>query len=90
MKYIDNELLEDAKTTLDKTKEGLITVTASESNEKNGKVDVVVTFDNGNSLITTINTDLEGAKKYYIGRSFNLGNGEKDTMAKAVKVEILK
>lgn len=47
---------------------------------------VKVTFSNGNSLITGINTDLQGAIAYYLGRYFNLGIIE-DDMQKAVKVE---
>lgn len=50
-------------------------------------IDVKVTFDDGNTLVTKINTDLEGAKKYYIGKDFNLGQGDQDKMAKAIKVE---
>jgi hypothetical protein len=53
------------------------------------KSNVKVIFDNGNSLQTTINVDLEGAKKYYLGKTFNLGNGEHDLMAKAIKVELV-
>ena len=49
-------------------------------------IDIKVTFDNGDHLNTGINADLEGAKKYYLGRYFNLGNGENDLMVKAVKV----
>lgn len=48
---------------------------------------VKVWFDNGNSLTTMINTDLTGAKAYYLGRFFNLGNGGNDVMTKAVLVE---
>lgn len=32
-----------------------------------------VTFDNNDSLVTEINTDLTGATKYYLGRTFNIG-----------------
>lgn len=50
-------------------------------------ITVKVKFDNNDSIITGINTDLEGAKSYYLERIFNLGSGENDLMAKAVLVE---
>ncbi len=49
-------------------------------------ISVKVTFQNGNSLTTSINTDLQGAKDYYINKFFNLGSVD-DDMQKAVKVE---
>ena len=52
-------------------------------------IEVKVTFEDGDSLTTQINTDLEGAKKYYLGKMFNLGV-EDDVMKKAVKVEEIK
>jgi hypothetical protein len=60
-----------------------------EAAKKNEMIDVKVTFANGSHLVTGINTDLEGAKKYYIGKTFNIGQGEKDKMTKAVKVELV-
>ena len=54
---------------------------------------VKVTFDNGDSLTTSMAAHLsdEDIKKYYAtGKSFNLGNGDKDKMAKVSNVEILK
>lgn len=54
------------------------------------RTDVKVTFDDGDHLNTGINLDLEGAKKYYLGNTFNLGIGPKDRMVKAVKVEEIK
>lgn len=50
------------------------------------RICVKVTFSNGNSLTTEINTDLEGAKKYYLNKYFNLGCVD-DNMQQAVKVE---
>ena len=47
---------------------------------------VRVTIADGNSLTTRINTDLEGAKAYYIGNWFNLGVAD-DDMQQAVGVE---
>ena len=49
-------------------------------------ITVKVTFDDGDYLTTPINTDLDGAKDYYLGKYFNLGI-EDDRMVKAVKVE---
>ena len=48
-----------------------------------------VTFSDGDSLVTQINTDLEGAKKYYLGKQFNLGQGDQDKMVHATKVELV-
>jgi hypothetical protein len=61
-----------------------------EDNPKPGKdkSTVKITFADGNSLVTDINTDLDGAKKYYLGKMFNLGAGD-DDMQKAVKVELV-
>jgi len=51
-------------------------------------ISVKVTFDDGDHLTTRINTDLEGAKKYYLGKSFTFdGSGEEEIMKEAVKVE---
>lgn len=50
---------------------------------------IKVTFDNGNSIETNINGTNEEIEKYYLGQTFNLGNGPHDLMAKAVKVEFL-
>ena len=60
-----------------------------ESKQMRERVAVKVTFDNGDSLITEINTDLKGAKDYYLGKKFNLGAGAYDVMTKAVKVELI-
>ena len=49
-------------------------------------ITVKVTFEDGDSLQTDINTTLEGARRYYLGQYFNLGTVE-DRMVKAVKVE---
>ena len=51
------------------------------------RTSVLVTFDNGDEMNTWINTDLEGAKDYYLNKWFNIGSGEQDLMAKAVLVE---
>lgn len=45
----------------------------------------IVHFEDGNQLITRMNTDLKDAEKYYLGKSFNFGIG-KDYIVKAVKV----
>jgi hypothetical protein len=50
---------------------------------------VKVTFEDGDTIITGINTTLEGAKEYYVGKWFNLGQGGNDKMVRAVGVELL-
>ncbi len=50
-------------------------------------IKVKVTYSNKDTIITSINTDLEGAKRYYLGRVFNLGNSDNDLMVKAILVE---
>lgn len=50
------------------------------------KINVKVTFENKDCIYSSINTDLEGAKKYYLGKSFNLG-GADDNISKVVLVE---
>ena len=52
-------------------------------------ITIKVIFKNGDSLITDINTDLEGAKKYYLSKWFNLGNADKDVMTEAVEVKLV-
>ncbi len=54
------------------------------------RIAVKVTFSDGDSLETEINTDLEGAKAYYLGKDFNLGqpyNPSLDRVVQAVNVE---
>lgn len=51
-------------------------------------ITVCVTFTNGKSLVTPINTDLAGAEACYLNRWFNLGS-DADDMQKAVKVEAI-
>lgn len=51
-------------------------------------VSVKVTFDNGDSLNTSINGDLESAKAYYLGKEFTFGTDESNEYkAKCVSVE---
>lgn len=54
-------------------------------------IGVTVTYDNGDVITTDVNgnqTD-EQIKEYFkVGKEFNLGNGEKDNIAKVVKVDI--
>ena len=45
-----------------------------------------VWFKNGDSLITSFNGTIEEAKRYYMGKVFNLGNSDRDLMATGVKV----
>ena len=51
-----------------------------------------VTFEDGNTIVTSMNATLEQAKTYYLGKYFNFGDTDecpKDKMLKAVKVETL-
>jgi len=50
---------------------------------------VKITFENKETITTRINGTIEGIKKYYLGKYFNLGK-EKDDMQKAIKCEFLK
>ncbi|MDA3855062.1 MAG: hypothetical protein PF569_02300 [Candidatus Woesearchaeota archaeon] len=60
-----------------------------EDKETKGKIEETITvkveFEDGNYLVTGINTDLNGAEDYYLGKYFNFGI-EGDKMVKAVKV----
>ena len=52
---------------------------------------VKVTFSDGDHLTTWINTDLEGAKAYYLGQTFDHypdGPDGREVLRKAVKVEL--
>ena len=51
-------------------------------------ISIKVFFENGDSLSTQINTDIDGARRYYIGRQFNLGI-ENDVMVKAIDVQAI-
>lgn len=51
---------------------------------------VKVTFANGDHLTTSINGTEEEIRKYYLGKEFNIGDGEEDDVQKAVAVEFLK
>lgn len=48
-----------------------------------------VTFDDGDTLETEINGTPDEILRYYLGQTFNLGQGEHDRLARAVKVEFL-
>ena len=52
-------------------------------------ITVNVTFSDGDTITTGINTDLGGARAYYLGQWFNLGHGPEDHMAQAITVEQL-
>ena len=56
------------------------------------RVVVKVTYDNGDYTVTTINTDYEGAKKYYLGKVFTDEDEMtgKETRKKVVKVDLIK
>lgn len=49
---------------------------------------IKVTFDNGNSLVTSIHGTDEEIRSYYLGNVFNLGAVE-DELTTAIKVEFL-
>ena len=52
-----------------------------------------VTFEDGNTLTTSMNATLEEAQKYYIGTPFQFGDTDEcphDKLVKAVKVEQLR
>lgn len=49
---------------------------------------IKVTFDNGDSIITNINSTESEIKEYYIGNIFNIGTYE-DCLVKAVSVKFL-
>ncbi len=48
-----------------------------------------ITYSNNDTVVTEFNGTLEDAKRYYVGRVFNLGNGEHDLMARGVSVEVV-
>lgn len=50
---------------------------------------IKVHFSDGNSLVTAINGTRDEIEKYYLGKYFNLGDGEKDKMEKAIRIEFL-
>lgn len=49
-------------------------------------INIKVTFENRDTITTLINTDIEGAKQYYLNNIFNLGTVE-DELTRAIKVE---
>jgi hypothetical protein len=53
------------------------------------RVTVKVGFQDGNSLVSTINGDYDNAVSYYLGKTFNVGGGCNDNMVKAVSVELV-
>lgn len=51
-------------------------------------ITIKVKFQNGDHIVTGINTDLESAKKYYLGADFGSGTSEEnETSSKAISVE---
>lgn len=53
--------------------------------------EVKITYSDGIIIETDINGTNKEIKEYFkIGRVFNIGNGEKDKLARVKKVEILK
>jgi hypothetical protein len=64
---------------------------AKEKNVSESKMNAVkVTYDNGDEVVTSINGSDEEVLSYFkVGKTFNIGNGGKDLMAKVVKAEIV-
>lgn len=53
--------------------------------------EIKITYSDGTIIETNINGTNKEIKEYYkIGRTFNIGDGEKDKLARIKKVEILK
>lgn len=51
---------------------------------------IKATFANGDSLVTSINGTNDDIRAYYIGKSFNLGNGDSgDSMQTCISVEFI-
>lgn len=48
--------------------------------------EITVFFSNGDKLSTCINGKEEQIRAYYLGKTFNVGVGEKDSMAKCIDV----
>lgn len=48
-----------------------------------------VAFDDGDTLETEINGTPDEIRRYYLGQTFNLGDGERDRLARAVQVDFL-
>lgn len=46
-----------------------------------------ITFSDGDSLVTSMNSTLEEAKDYYLGKVFNLGI-ETDRLVRCISVEL--
>ena len=56
---------------------------------KTQQITVKVLFEDGDYLTTRINTDLNGAKEYYLNRYFNVGDGGNDLYKKCISVELI-
>jgi ribosomal protein L21E len=52
-------------------------------------ITVKCTYENGDQITTRINTTFEEAKRYFLGKTFNIGTIE-DNLQKCVKVEMVK
>jgi len=51
---------------------------------------IKVYFENGDSLVTDINGTREEITEYYVGKTFNLGDGAGgDLITKCTKIEFL-
>ncbi len=51
-------------------------------------ITVKCTYSNGDTVTTGINTDLQGAKGYFLGKTFDMTIGDgTEILAKCIKVE---
>jgi hypothetical protein len=50
---------------------------------------IKATFENGDHLVTSINGTDQEVREYYLGKQFNLGDGDFDNMQVCVKVEFM-
>lgn len=46
-----------------------------------------VTFDDGDTIETLINGTQDEIRRYYLGQIFNLGDGDRDRLARAIRVD---
>lgn len=47
----------------------------------------LIKFADGNSLKTELNGNIEDARAYYLGNTFNIGAGEGDNLVKCISVQ---
>lgn len=52
-------------------------------------IDIKIIYDNGDYDYTKINCTFEDAKRYYVGKIFNIGR-TKDKLVKCTNIELVK